>query len=285
MKKLSYVLLGLVILFFSCKQEGNKMRRKWSNLEHADINLWADDYFHQNTVDASRVREGIIRARVDGEWHDYKTVELPDKFIKWSVENRMETFERVRKNQMPRLAGPHNGMVATYGIRRLDSQFKINNAVKGMGFMPKEDKIKEVIDLLESTKDSDFETRLKVLEDLYNHVDEYFTRKALLSLELYTTKEFETHTFLNEMVNPAASIVFLDIPSFEVKAIAQLIHPNDPQLTEYEEDIVHYANLIHSYFHGKFTKTFIAVVYHVIEVYDNTPGRGGKGIRIMPPLP
>jgi len=151
--------------------------------------------------------------------------------------------------------------------------------------MPKEDKIKEVIDLLESTKDSDFETRLKVLEDLYNHVDEYFTRKALLSLELYTTKEFETHTFLNEMVNPAASIVFLDIPSFEVKAIAQLIHPNDPQLTEYEEDIVHYANLIHSYFHGKFTKTFIAVVYHVIEVYDNTPGRGGKGIRIMPPLP
>jgi len=36
---------------------------------------------------------------------------------------------------------------------------------------------------------------------------------------------------------------------------------------------VEYINLIHSYFHGEFSKKFIAVIYNVIEVYNSSPGR------------
>ena len=65
--------------------------------------------------------------------------------------------------------------------------------------------------------------------------------------------------------------------------MAYLLHPENPKLTEYEKDVVEYINLIHSYFHGHFKKTFIAVVYNVIEVYDSSPGKKtGRGTRLLP---
>ena len=115
---------------------------------------------------------------------------------------------------------------------------------------------------------------------MYNEGDKLFDRTKQISLELYATPEFETGTFLNQMANPAVAIVFLDMKSFELKAIAQMLHPDDPKLSDYEKQVVEYANLIHSYFHGEFDRMFIAVVYHVIEIYDNSPGKGGKGARI-----
>jgi hypothetical protein len=61
-----------------------------------------------------------------------------------------------------------------------------------------------------------------------------------------------------------------------------LLHPEDSELTEYEKAMVEYVNLIHSYFHGKFDKEFIATVYHIIEVYNNSPGKNGRGVRMVP---
>jgi len=258
-----------------------------SELEHAKVKFWKDNTFHQQTVDLSKYDEGIIRAKVYSgrnvkyRWQEFKIRELPDKFMQWDVDSRKKALETIKKKQQPPWSGPHNAMVASYGIRRFDTQFAINNAVKGMGFIPKKDKIKEIINRFESTIDSSFSIKIGILEDLYDHVNEIFDRTKQISLELYSTPEFETHTFLNEMINPAVAIVFLDVPCFELKAIAQLLHPDDPKLTDYEKDVVKYVNLIHSYFHGG-PKRFIGVIYHIIEVYDNTPGKGGKGVRIVP---
>jgi hypothetical protein len=66
------------------------------------------------------------------------------------------------------------------------------------------------------------------------------------------------------------------MPSFEVRAIAQLLDINDPKLSDYDRQTAQWCNEVHAYFHGGDTG-HIAVVYHVIEVFDNTPGK--KGIR------
>lgn len=247
--------------------------------------FWKGGMFHQETVDASLVEKGLIRAKVDGKWQEFKIRELPEEFLKWNIERRAETIEKIRKGEMPSLAGPHNAMVASHGLRRYDTRFTINNAVKGMGFLPRKEKLQGVIELLEATVSEPFPRKLAILDSLYGKADEIFDKTRQVSLELYSTPRFETHTFLNEMVNPGVAIVFLDIPSFEVKAIAHLLHPDDPELSPYERSVVKYANLIHSYFHGEFPKMFIAVIYYVIEVYDNSPGKGGKGVRIVPPFP
>lgn len=256
------------------------------NLEHAsEVDLWTNETFHQETVDLSKIDEGIIRARI-GEWQEYDLRELPESFQEWSFAKRLETLERFRNQEPPELSGPHNGMVATCGVARADSRFQINNAVKGMGWLPRSEKLLEVISVLESTIDDDFDSKLNRLDSLYKLGTKLYDPCCQVSLELYATPEFETGSFLNQMVNPACAVVFLDIPSFEFKAIAHLMHPDDPKLTETEKLQVRYANLIHSYFHGSFDKQFIDVVYYVIEVYDNSPGRPeAKGHRIVPELP
>ncbi len=254
------------------------------NLEHADVNYWnKDGYFIQKNIKV--FDNDQISAKIDGKWQNYVLKSLPDKFMKWSVDRRISTIEDIKKGKMPGLAGPHNGMVASFGIARNDSKFKINNAVKGMGYCPRADKIDYLINLLTETKDSNFNYKLKTLVYLYKNVDKYYDRKRILSLELYSTKDFETGTFLNEMAYPNVSIVFLDIPCFEVKAVPELLHPENPNLNDYQKSVIKYANLIHSYFHGKFSRMFIAVIYNVIEVYDNSPEPKARGRRIVPPLP
>jgi len=248
-----------------------------------ELSCWKDGYFVQQNIDISRLDEGIIRAEVDNVWQEYKISNLPEKFIKWNIAKRLETMTRFRNHQAPELSGPHSGMVATYGAKRKDSQFKLNNAVKGIGFIPKKEKIKQIIQMLEATKNNPFPAKLDTLTYLYNNAENIFDMSKQLSLELYTTHEFVTQTFLNQILNPVSVIVFLDIPSYKLKTIVQLIHPDNPNLTDYEKDIVKYANLIHSYFHGEFSTDFIAVVYNVVEVYDNSPGKkDAMGTRIVP---
>lgn len=253
------------------------------NMEHAKVNYWKDGYFDQITIDVSKLGQGKIRALVDKKWQEFEPVEFPDGFLDWNFGARIEMLEGISKGQMPTsMAGPHNAAVASYGLLRNDSRYMINNAVKGTGFIPKKEKLGEVINHLELTMESPMPEKLAYLLDLYRNGREIFDLTKQVSLELYATPKFETGTFLNQMSNPGVSLVYIDNPSYELKAVTELIHPDNPELSDYQKDIVKYINLIHSYFHGKFEKMFIAVVYHVTEVYDNSPGKGGKGVRVMP---
>lgn len=88
-------------------------------------------------------------------------------------------------------------------------------------------------------------------------------------------KEIPSHTFLNLMSNPSVSIVFPDIPSYEIRAIARLIHPEDDNASIEEKNILHYVNLVHDYFHGESPRKPIAIIFHVIDVFDNSPRKRG----------
>ena len=121
---------------------------------------------------------------------------------------------------------------------RKDSKLTINNAVKGMGFLPTKEKLPEMLRLLKTTWNDPMSRKLDILDSLYTSCQDNYDKTMLVSLELYSKPSFETHSFLNEMTDPGVSIVFLDMPSFEVRAIAQLLHPKDPQLSDYEKQVV-----------------------------------------------
>lgn len=253
-------------------------------LEHAEnMNIWKEDFFKQETVDSSRARYGMIRARVDGKWHKYQIRSLPDAFMEWNLNARLESFKDMMKGIF-RLAGPHSGMIASYGIGRKDSRFTLNNAVKGFGFAPKEEFIDEKLQYMKDTIETPMPQKMDFLVDLYKH-PEILNASIQTSLELYSTPKFETHSFLNLMGNPQSTIVYLDIPSYEVRTIARLIHPEDKTADPYERKIVEYTNLIHSYFHGKFSKDFIGLICYVIEVFDNSPPskerKTSMGVRVV----
>lgn len=287
--------------------EETKPMAQFSNPEHGTARFWKDvrfvpdpadstgkkgtwqGWFRQDNIDLSKVNQGIIRARVEGRWQEFKLVELPEGFVRWNFSRRLAQLTNLRemakseKGGMPEIAGPHNGIVASHGMKRQDSYFSINNAVKGMGWLPKREKLPELLELLRRTWDDSLERKLSVLESLYRHGTEIFDLTCQTSLELYSTPGFETHTFLNQMTDPGVAIVFLDLPkSYELRAIAQMLHPDDPNLSDYERQVVEYVNLVHDYFHGASPRKSIAVIYHILEVFDNSPGKW-RGQRVVPP--
>lgn len=218
-------------------------------------------------------------------------MELPADFQEWNFSRRRQQIAEIKKMlsddeagmTRPEIAGPHNAIVASHGMKRNDSYFSLNNAVKGTGWLPKPEKLGEMIELLRRTWNDSMPQKLVLLESLYTNGADVFDLTKQSSLELYSTPGFETHTFLNQMTDPGVAVVFLDLPkSYELRCIAQMLHPDDPGLSDYERQVVEYVNLIHDYFHGQSPRHSIAVIYHVIQVFDNSPGRW-RGKRIVPP--
>lgn len=305
MKNLLITLVAILTAVVTAR-EGKVSPSK--NPEHGPANFWKDvkfipdptdttgkrgswqGWFHQDNIDLSRLENGIIRARVEGKWQEFNIVSVPEGFIKWNFSRRLAQLNKIRElmknegGEMPEIAGPHNGIVASHGMKRNDSYFSINNAVKGMGWLPKKEKLTEVIALLTRTWNDSMKRKLTILESLYQQGTVLFDLTKQTSLELYSTPGFETHTFLNQMTDPGVAVVFLDLPkSYELRAIVQMLHPEDPSLTEYEKQAVEYVNLIHDYFHGAAPRKSIAVLYHIVQVFDNSPG-SWRGQRVAPPL-
>ncbi|MBC8428739.1 MAG: hypothetical protein H8D05_00690 [FCB group bacterium] len=250
--------------------------------------FWTDGTFKQETVDASREAEGIIRAYIDGRWQEYSTHELPTAFMDWNLSARKEVLDNIsllfsgEGGSPPSLDGPHNAAMATYGAKRADSILEINNAFKGMGLCPKREIIKDLITEMTDTMSNPMGPKLDYLNNLYSTADNFDLTK-MISLELYSTPEFETHTFLNLMERPTTSLVFLASKSYEVRGIGQLVCPGDTSAGEYAQDITAYTNLAHSYFHGAFPRLFPGILVHITTVFDNSPG-SGRGVRIAPQL-
>ncbi len=243
--------------------------------------FWTDGYCVQTTAKTPEAGAKVIRAKVEGKWQDFPLVEFPQAFWDWNRAQRKEYLDIFREmlekgpeaTRSPQLSGPHNGIIATYGASRKDSKFKLNNAVKGMGFLPPEDKIAAITALLEANMEETLDVKIDILDSLYTHAEENFSPDRLGSLELYSEPGYNTQTFINQMVDPACVTVWLDIPTYKIKQIVRLLHPDDPQLSVYEQQVVKYINLMHSFFHGEFPRDYIAAVYYNVEVYDSSPGR------------
>ena len=179
--------------------------------------------------------------------------------------------------------GPHQGAVATYGLGRLDSKFTLNNAIKGIGLAPKDENIDKAIKKLKETFESSMPEKMDVLKSFYENPN-FFDWRKQTSLELYSTPTFETHTFLNAMDNPVATVVYLDMPSFELRTIVRIVHPEDKSALPSEKKLLEFVNLAHEYMHGKFSRIFPLLLFYINEEFDNTPG-SKLGIRTVPERP
>jgi len=248
-------------------------------------------WFRHDTVDTRRLDQGIVRARVDGRWQDFNTVSLPAAFVKWSFAERRARLERLSQGIFSHreLAGPHNACVATYGGHPREGRVSLNTAYKGMGWVPRPELIGRLLKELsaaallpEPRSQQEYlhqmQGKARFLDGLYRR-PELFDRRCHGSLELFTFWKYYTHTFLNLMANPVASASFLAYPTFEIRAIAQLLHPADPELSPREQQVVRFINAIHDFVHGG-SAPRIACIYHVIEVYEDTPSRGAQGRKL-----
>lgn len=234
------------------------------------------EYFVQDNVDMSLISQNMIRARIDGEWHDFVIRELDDAFFKFNVDMRKRMMDVMAGGQQLAMYNDaHNAAVGTYGSNRGDSRFTVNVAFKGMGWVPRASKIDARTDELAQGYTGSMMTKMQLLYSGYDDTTLWDLRLQG-SLELYTTQTNETHSFLNQMVNPVSTICTLGDESYELRAITRLMHPKDPGLTDYEKKLVKYINFAHDFFHGgpdpsKLIVHNIGVAYWIVEEFDNSP--------------
>ena len=246
---------------------------------------WRGDYCVHENVDASQFDSGIVRARLGGEWQSFYGRRLTQEFVDWNFAARMQYLTGGMGPMC--LDGPHSGCLATCGANRGDSVFSLNAAYKGFGFYPVESRFDEFQQILHDNWTASSSTKIGILRGFYEDQTMWDFR-VLSSLELYTTPTFETHSFLNQMANPMATICWLAIPgSYEVRAIPRLLHPLDPDLADVDRKRIMWVNSMHDFYHGgdyPDPPWYIACVYYVVEVFDNSPYPGLMGVRTAPPL-
>ncbi len=281
-----------------CKQNEKEQDFENKNRQQAISNKDSLSWWHKSgfmvheTVDTKKISNGMVRAYVDGAWQEFRVIELPDSFITWSMKTRIMRLKRILAfgGLDPRdLAGSHNACVATYGGPSRDSVISLNTAYKGMGFAIKANWIAEVTQRIKEEQimienDSrgnpaqEINAKVRFLTEFYSDTSRFDLTKQV-SLELFSAPDFHTHTFLNMMANPIASASFLAFPTFEIRAVPQLLHPKNPCLTEYEKNLIAFTNAIHDFIH-RGSEARITCVYHIIELFDDTPNDKGKGRRI-----
>jgi hypothetical protein len=248
--------------------------------------FWHGDYCVHDNVDASQFDSGIVRARLSGEWRNFYGRRLPQKFVDWNFSARLGYLGGMGPMC---LDGPHSGCLATVGANRGDSDFTLNAAFKGFGFYPVESRLDEFQTILHDNWGASDSAKINILRGFYQDQSMWDFR-VLSSLELYTTPTFETHSFLNQMANPMATICWLAIPgSFEVRAVPRLLHPLDPNLSDLDKKRILWVNSMHDFYHGgggdyPDPPWYIACVYYIVEVFDNSPYPGLMGVRVEPPL-
>jgi hypothetical protein len=251
---------------------------------------WTDQgrYFVQPTLDDSRIAQGIISARIDGQWQDFPIRQLNENFVEWNFTKRTDMLNSMMTGQLDMYNDIHNAAVATYGARRGDSAFSLNVAYKGTGWVPKPEYIEDMTQDYWDHRSASMATKMGIIRDNYDNRD-LWRRDIIGSLELYTQNGFETHSFLNQMANPISVICFHDTTSYEVRCITQLMHPDNPDLSDEQYAIHTWINYAHDFFHGEGTlvDNRISVIYWVVEQFDKSPmgqTSSAGGYRVVPPM-
>ena len=290
MKRRNFIKLsGLGLLTFPFM---TKARLSFGTSLTGSKNYWEGPedgkYCVHRTVYDGQVDVGYIWARLDGWWRRFKIIEVENKFWEWNFQERIKTFDaRIAETHTPAAAGPHTPSIATYGNRRGrgDSTFHINNKVVGANVVPKQEHLKRINDEIAelAASDADFKTKMQYLKDI--HEQDIWRKDMQVGVEYFSNPDFETHTFLNMMENPAATMCFQGhyniYESFEIRCIPHIVHMANPQLSADLREMARFPFMLMALFHGdppEQSYSIPAVIYYHIEEFDNGMNTHGQRV-------
>ncbi len=252
----------------------------------------------QKTVNVSKLSDDILSARIDGIWKQFKVKELNQSFRDFQSGLLVEIYDFIMAKNMPFFGGVYcPAIISNGGIKRGDSQFRLNGAYKFVFPCPKEEYIDEITNKLMELKDKTDERRTWVKakwadQSQWNYKiqvgrDETVMGPADQIKRRDDAVNRETHTFRNLMENPLAVILYLSSNSFisyELRTICHYAPPPADFTTvpeTYEEKISRFVNVL-GYTSHQVDHKFPAMIYYVVEAFDNSMIVGsGEGTRVV----
>jgi hypothetical protein len=111
----------------------------------------------QRTVNVDSLSSDIIRAKVEGVWRNLQIKELDQGFRDFQSSSLVAIYNYIMKEKAPFFGGVYcPAIISDGGIKRGDSQFRLNGAYKFVFPCPKEECIDEITNgLMERLNDND----------------------------------------------------------------------------------------------------------------------------------
>jgi hypothetical protein len=252
----------------------------------------------QRTVKVDNLSNDIITARVEGVWRKLKIKELDQSFRDFQSNSLVSIYDYIMTEGKPFFGGVYcPAIISDGGIKRGDSQFRLNGAYKFVFPCPKEEFIDDITNGLMARLDDAAERRTWMKDNwadqaLWNYKIQVGRDETVMGPNDQTKRRNdsdnrETHTFRNLMENPLAVVLYLSsssFTSFEVRTICHYAAPPADFTTApegYEAKISRYINVL-GYTSHQVDHKFPAMIFYVVENFDNSMMVGtGEGTRVV----
>jgi hypothetical protein len=243
------------------------------------------------TVNVSRLTEGIISARVDNRWRQFKIITPDQNYRNFESKGMVDIYNKLLEGIVAMFGGVYcPTIISQGGIPRGDSKFTLNGACKFMFPCPKDVATAQtMIDTLKELASKPKERRewfrdQFANQDLWDYSGLVARDETVLKPgeEKTDTLYRETHTFRNLMENPLAVILFVsntDNQSYELRTIAHYVHADDETANPYERKIAEFINTYANTSHG-LNANFPAILFRTVEEFNNSMEVGKEGTRV-----
>ena len=67
--------------------------------ERGTKNYWVRGYFEQKTVKDIDLEKGIIKAKVDKKWQEFRLCPLPEGFLGWNFSSRIKSLQGIKQGK------------------------------------------------------------------------------------------------------------------------------------------------------------------------------------------
>jgi hypothetical protein len=167
---------------------------------------------------------------------EQKTTEMPEKLLSWLIDSRLGFLSKLTEGKPHGFFSAHLPVLATWSD---EASYPVNMAVKGIGLLPRKDKLKHYTDIFEASIaasrsmpwDESLPERIEAIRMLYGNPDE-LDPTLIGGLEI-----FEGKTLENMKSNPHASLLYMGMShgaremkyiSFQVNGTVELLDKESP---------------------------------------------------------
>lgn len=168
--------------------------------------------------------------------HERLTYSIPLKFLDWLVSSRTLFLNDLKKGKPLKYFSAHLPVMATWSE---GEDFPVNMTVKGIGLVPKKEKLEYYTDIFEAVLaeakakswDASFEKRVEAAGRLYCNIENFDTT-MLGGLEI-----FEGQAFKNLRETPLTSLLYtgmmrkdegMEYISFQINGKVEILQKDNP---------------------------------------------------------
>lgn len=215
-------------------------------------------------------------------------------FLEWAYRTRGNSVRGLAEGKEVSMDKMFLSFMSHNPIFVSDGPAGLNGAVKGIGFIPREEYLAEAMEEykkhIQSYVKGDKSYSDRGLKILLKYIYSEEAEKTIDFEHVYGVEMAFTNSYKNYMVNPQASMVFYQPPmiSYELKGKMEFIgehHEPDEEVDPFSLPLIQqFVNAQHDVYHLPNInnwKTRPVYKFTIEEIYDKSATKNGFGTRIM----